>query len=242
MKRFFVAALCCMAALSVNAQNLQLHYDFGRHIYPEDQTTRQPVTLTFEMFKADRIGNWFMFIDLDMYADGMKGGYTEISREFTFANASEKSSFAAHIEYDGGMTTFKTGGGTRFQNAFLLGPAYNWHSDDFSTTFSVQAMYKQYLRYGNSNPYASFQLTGVWSTTFAAGKCTFSGFIDFWRGENEAHNGKLVVLTEPQFWYNAGKHFSVGTEVEISNNFIIAEPGSTKTFFVNPTLALKYNF
>ena len=50
-----------------------------------------------------------------------------------------------------------------------------------------------------------------------------------------------VFLTEPQFWYNFTNHFSVGTEVEISNNFIY-NVVDDKSFFINPTLAVKWNF
>ena len=200
------------------------------------------VTLTFEQFKADHLGSWFWFIDLDMYHDGMKGAYTEISREFTLTSTSKSSSLAAHVEYDGGMTTFKDGGGTRFQNAVLIGPAWNGHNSDFSATWSVQAMYKQYFKYQESKAYASFQLTGVWGLTFAGGKGTFSGFIDLWRGEKANRHGQLVLLTEPQLWYNANKHFSIGTEVELSTHFIFPECASDKSFYVNPTLAVKYNF
>ena len=33
-------ALMAVAALSVNAQNIQLHYDFGRNIYPDQEAGR----------------------------------------------------------------------------------------------------------------------------------------------------------------------------------------------------------
>jgi hypothetical protein len=55
-----------------------------------------------------------------------------------------------------------------------------------------------------------------------------------------------VFLTEPQFWFhvvNKGKtsnRLSVGTEIEISNNFVYAADLS-QTFFVNPTIALKWD-
>ena len=242
MKKSILILFCCALAVVAQAQNLQVHYDFGRKIYSDEQKTRQMVTLTFEQFKADHLGSWFWFIDLDMYHDGMKGAYTEISREFTLTSTSKSSSLAAHVEYDGGMTTFKDGGGTRFQNAVLIGPAWNGHNSDFSATWSVQAMYKQYFKYQESKAYASFQLTGVWGLTFAGGKGNFSGFIDLWRGEKANRHGQLVLLTEPQLWYNANKHFSIGTEVELSNHFIFPECTSDKSFYVNPTQAVKYNF
>ena len=103
-------------------------------------------------------------------------------------------------------------------------------------------MYKRYFKsYNYTSAYNSIQLTGVWSTTFADKKCTFSGFIDFWRGEKADGHGQLVVLTEPQLWYNATEHLSIGTEWEISDNFVY-NTFNDKSFFVNPTLALKWNF
>ena len=51
----------------------------------------------------------------------------------------------------------------------------------------------------------------------------------------------LVVLTEPQLWYNVTPHFSLGTEIEISNNFVY-NTYNDKSFFINPTLGAKWNF
>ena len=199
---------------------------------------RQKVTLTLEQFKADNWGSWFYFVDIDFSSKFVEGAYAEISREF---NLGKQSPFAAHIEYNGGLNRVGS-----YQQAALLGAAYNGHSEDFSKTWSVQLMYKQYFKsYEYTRAYSSFQLTGVWGINFAHNKCRFDGFIDFWRGENwrpgkEGH-GMLVILTEPQFWYNFTDHFSVGSEVEISNNFIY-NVVDDKSFFINPTLAVKWNF
>jgi hypothetical protein len=235
MKKYFMMALMAVAALSVNAQNIQLHYDFGRNIYPDQEAGRQKVTITLEQFKADKWGSWYYFVDLDLSRKFFKSAYTEISREFSFGSGSP---FAAHVEYDGGLSE----AAGSFQQAALLGAAYNGHSADFSKTWSVQLLYKRYFKsYDYSRAYNSAQLTGVWGLNFAQNKCTFSGFIDFWRGEKANGHGQLVILTEPQFWYNFTPHFSVGSEIEISNNFIY-NLYDDKTFFINPTLAVKWNF
>ena len=235
MKKLFFTALMTVAVLTANAQDIQLHYDFGRNIYTGEEAGRAKVILTVEQFKADKWGSWFYFVDVDLSSHFTESAYTEISREF---NLGSQSPFAAHIEYDGGLS--RNGS---FQQAALAGVAWNGHNADFSTTYSVQALYKQYFKsYDNTHSYASAQLTGVWSTTFANKRCTFSGFIDLWRGEKANGHGCLVILTEPQFWYNVTEHFSIGTEWELSNNFVYnADPESTRTFFFNPTLAVKWN-
>lgn len=229
MKKIF-ALIALTAGIAAQAQNIQLHYDFGRNIYDEE-AGRQNITATFEKFSADALGSWYYFVDLDINQHGMAGAYTEVSREF---NVGQKG-WAAHVEYDGGLNL-----GSSFQTSALIGPAWNGHNADFSTTYSVQMLYKQFFGQNGNKAYASAQLTGVWSTTFAQGKCTFAGFIDFWRGEKWNGHGQLVVLTEPQLWYNVCDKLSVGTEWELSNNFIF-NPVNDKTFFVNPTICLKFN-
>ena len=243
MKKIFCLALMAVAAMGVSAQNIQVHYDFGRNIYPDQEDGRQKVTVTLEQFKADQWGSWYYFVDVDMTNKFTEAPYTEIYREFNIG----KKGFAAHVEYDGGLN--KSGS---FQQAGLIGGAYNGHNADFSKTWSVQLMYKRFFKsysegdlentYG-THAYNSVQLTGVWGLNFANKKCTFSGFVDFWRGENADGKGQLVILSEPQFWYNVTDHFSVGGEVEISNNFIYnMKKDDDKSFFVNPTLAVKWNF
>ena len=43
--------------MTVSAQNIQLHYDFGRNIYTGEEAGRQKVTMTIEQFKADQWGS-----------------------------------------------------------------------------------------------------------------------------------------------------------------------------------------
>jgi len=232
MKKLLTIALMAAAALSVNAQNVQLHYDFGRHIYPDQEEGRQSATITLEQFKADKWGSWYYFVDVDLSNKFVEGAYTEISREFNIG----KKGFAAHVEYDGGLNRFGS-----FQHAALLGGAWNGHNADFSKTYSVQLMYKRFFKsYEYTSAYNSVQLTGVWGLNFGK-SFTFSGFIDFWRGEDADGHGQLVILSEPQFWFNCNEHLSLGGEIEISNNFIY-NIYDDKSFFINPTLALKWNF
>ena len=231
-KLFTLLMLAC--TMSVSAQNIQLHYDFGRNFYSDQESSRQKMTMTIEQFKADQWGSWFYFVDLDFSRHFVEGAYTEVSREF---NIKKESPFAVHVEYDGGLTRTYA-----YQQAGLLGAAYNGHNEDFSKTWSVQLLYKQYFSNEDIHSYASAQLTGVWGLNFLNNKLRFSGFIDFWRGENANGHGQMVMLTEPQLWYNLkNQHLSIGTEVEISNNFIY-NTYNDDSFFINPTLALKWQF
>ena len=246
MKKSFIMLLLLLLTLGATAQNVQLHYDLGHSLY-KDLTNRPSVTTTVEMFKPDKWGSTFMFTDIDYQREGVAGAYWEISREF---NLTTNKQWAAHIEYNGGLSSDEdTWQANRFQHAVLLGGAWNWHSADFSKTFSVQAMYNYYFKNKHyvAHPFGVFQLTEVWSTTFAKGLCTFSGFCDLWYNPNV--NGKLILLSEPQFWFNLntlkgmqGVNLSLGSEVELSNNFVWNKRGEHNRFYALPTVAAKWTF
>ena len=235
MKKILSLAMMALTAFTASAQNIQAHYDFGRNLYPDEEAGRQKVTVTLEQFKADNWGSWYYFVDIDLSRKETLGAYTEISREF---DLTKKLPFAIHVEYDGGLGS-RSGS---YQQAALAGIAYNGNTPNYTATWSLQLLYKRFFKsYDFNSAYNSMQLTGVWGVHFLNRKMSFSGFIDFWRGQKANGHGQLVILSEPQLWYNFTDHFSVGSEVEISNNFIY-NTVNDKTFFVNPTLGVKWNF
>ena len=226
--------------VTIMAQNVQIHYDFGKD--------RNFVTTTFEMFKNDKWGNTFFFVDYDFNLDADKNvgmSYMEIARCISFGKTSPLS---AHVEYNGGLLAFQSYPGNvafPINNAFLAGLDYGFHNEDFSKTANFKLLYKNIV---GKNKY-SFQITGVWDLNFYNRKLTFSGFADFWREDNlnfTISNGnslgnpeptKFVFMTEPQIWYNITPNISVGSEVEVACNF-----GTVYGFNVCPTLAAKWNF
>ena len=250
MKKTFLVSALLGFAMAASAQfNLQLHYDLGRHMNSNSEANRQLFTVTAEFFRPDKLGSTYLFIDMDYGGDGPAnngaiGTYWEMSRDFTFAKIKNtNSSFTAHMEYNGGLKNQFS-----FQQCMLLGPAWQWHSDDFNKTFTFQALYKQFFSGNGFEAHPSFQTTAVWGINFAHGLCTFSGFADLWYGYTPGLDKGLIFLSEPQFWFNViGKNrqndkLSIGTEFELSNNFIWPTNGATRTFYFNPTVAIKYTF
>ena len=235
-----------LVTMVMSAQNVQLHYDLG-HSLSDRLTARPSVTTTAELYKPDRWGNTFFFIDLDYFHDGVAGTYWEIAREF---NVTSDKRWAAHVEYDGGMASSQLNDlSTRYQHAFLAGPAWNWASADFSKTLSIQALYKYYFKGQNAwnRPFSSFQATAVWGVQMAHRLFTFSGFIDCWY--DSSVRGHWITITEPQLWWNLnalkgceGINLSLGTEVEISNNFVFDRYGHNDRFYAIPTIAAKWSF
>ena len=246
MKHFFSTLALVATTMAAPAQNVQLHYDLGHSLY-NDLGNRPSVTTTVEMFKPDTWGSTYLFTDIDYQRDGVAGAYWEIAREF---NVTKNKQWAFHVEYNGGLNSDEdTWNATRFQHAVLAGGAWNWHSADFSRTFSVQALWKYYFknRHYGARPFNGFQLTEVWGIQFAKGFCTFSGFCDLWY--DQSANGKWIVISEPQFWWNLNKfkgwekiNLSVGTEWELSNNFVWNDKGEHNRFYFIPTIAAKWTF
>ena len=81
MRKFLFLAIIMIAALGVKAQNVQLHYDFGSALYDKELDGRPVVTTTVEMFKPDKWGSTYFFVDMDYTSDGVAAGYWEIARD-----------------------------------------------------------------------------------------------------------------------------------------------------------------
>jgi hypothetical protein len=187
------------------------------------------------------MGSTFFFIDIDYGSeesdlDDISLAYWEIARSFKI---SKSFSFEPRIEYNGGLGGYNINDITyqySINSAFLVGGQYTWNNADFSKVLTLQGNYK----YIKDKEDASFQLTAVWGLQFFNRKLSLTGFADFWKEENtyvDEEATDYVFLTEPQIWYNAMDHFSVGGEVEMASNF-----GGHKGFKVCPTVAVKWIF
>ena len=239
MKKILLSALLFIACLPMFAQlNVQMHYDLGNGIYGNELSNRPHFTATVENFKADKWGSTFFFVDLDFGDNTMKSVYAEFSREFNLG----KSPFAAHIEYNGGLSGFGS-----YNDAYLAGGAWNWANKNFSKTFSFQLLYKYLANQPSSNKH-SWQATTVWGIHFAKGLCSFSGFADLWH--DNSVTGNLIFCSEPQFWFNLNAlesvsddfKLSLGAEVELTKNMVWPTDGLNDNFYAIPTLAAKWTF
>jgi hypothetical protein len=235
MRKLLVVAFA-IASLALQAQtNLQVQYDLGNG--------RKNFTSTLEMFKPDKWGDTFFFVDMEFNGGTEKQpslAYMEIARCLKFW----KAPLSLQLEYNGGLLISGTSG-FPLNNSYLAGVDYGWHSKDFTKFLNFKALFKSIQ---GKNP-ASFQLTGVWNLNFLNKKLTVSGFADFWREDNMNFtngrgdvlvvptNTKYVFLTEPQIWYNATENLSLGGEVEIGTNF-----GTVDGWKVCPAIGAKWNF
>jgi hypothetical protein len=228
MRKTLLVLVFTFASMLAFTQNLQLHYDFGEG--------RNFFTSTVEMFKPDSWGSTFFFIDMDYSAEtrnidnGISLAYWEIARAFKW---NESQRIMPRVEYNGGILKLD-GDNSPFipiENVWIAGFERTWATADFSKIFTLQTNYK----YIQTKEKASFQITGVWTVQMMENKLTFTGFADFWK-EEMFWGTDFRFLTEPQLWYNFNKNFAVGTEIELSNNFV------AKGFDVMPTIGAKVTF
>ena len=242
--------------------NIQVFYDFAQD--------RQYVTTTIEGFYGDKWGNTFFFVDHDFNnrANNGKiispnGTYMEIARCLNFWQNTKLGGLSAHVEYNGGIYNEYS-----INHAVLAGLDYFFHSKDYKNTLNVKVLYK-WIDYGGAldangkkvHSAVPMQFTLVWGMQdlFGLKGLRFSGFADFWweshtvcpwlndknagyRDWTKAETSQVVFISEPQLWYNIGRHFGVdnlniGSEVEFSYNF-----AGYDGFHVRPCIGTKWVF
>ncbi len=201
------------------AQNLQLHY--------EASGDREYFVSTLEMFKPDNYGSTFWFVDMEYAAPGVKGvslSYWEIARAFTLP----LNNLSATIQYNDGVANFGSLG-----QVWLVG--VNYYLDLGFIALPIDVLYRK--AQGADSP--DFQITTTWFLPLMDGNIELSGFFDYWSEDEPGSDGKqFVLLGEPQIWYNANEHLSIGSEVEISNNFVFGSEGLQAL----PTIGLRWTF
>ena len=235
---FSLAILCTTAA--VQAQNLQLHFDPRNSLYGDAVSSSNYLTGTFEMFKPDQWGNTFMFVDADLNFNKKNIGlvYAEIAREFKIGDFP----LLPHLEFNGGLGLVKgTDFGFSIPSSYLAGFGYPFQLGNFFMSTYVAYKLNAFQEVSNDA-----QWTLTWNATLAGGKLSLGGFLDLWTEDksftegSDATGKKVVFLSEPQFWYNVTPNFALGTEVELSYNFVNKFVESK--FYAIPTLATKWNF
>lgn len=225
-KKYCIVLLIALPLLA-QAQNLQLNYDFGR----------QHLTSTLEMYKTDKLGATYAFIDFDYNHKGSSGlknaslAYGEIARYFKIPKVSNLS---ATIQYNDGLMSIANGS---FNPIWLGGAQYVFQLG--KQTFPVDFLVRKELNTDG----LTFQLTYVWYYLWR--KLEITGFIDIWNtGKDAFPSQKLVFISEPQFWYELTPAIYVGGEIEISRNFSGAwskdKDFTSDEIFVLPMLGVKW--
>ena len=245
MKRLIIAAMMAGLGAGATAQtNIQEMYDIQRG----------HMTTTIEGFYPDKWGSTYFFNDI-YHPTGHNtttpnGYYTEIARSLNFWKDTRLAPLSLRVEWNGGQHA---------NNAWLFGVEYGLHNKDYTNNLNLILFYKDIRRAKDNIP---LQFTLVWNLNDFLGVkgLLFNGFVDVWgeknvwgtKADGSDDATKVVLLSEPQLWYNVGRHFgcrnlNVGGEVEVTANFAGgwhsgAEWNRNKGLNIAPCLGIKWVF
>lgn len=212
-------------------QNLQLHYE-------TDQDRQYPNAM-LEDYRFDKWGATYWFVTMDFKDPNSTGTksissmYGEIARYITFPFA---QSFSATVQYNDGVYY----GG--LDDPWASGQVGAIWLGGFSYALPLKTGAAQLDVLGKLSQQAEeqdLQLTLAWFYPFGEGRLQFVGYWDAW-SEVEADGQKaVVILAEPQFWYNVWENFDLGLGAEVDYNFPVFLPREWKLY---PNLSMRWNF
>lgn len=238
-------AICALGSVvSLEAQNIQLHYDFGRYVHPTAQEGRPYITATVEQKSRDRWGDTFYFVDMNFLEQGAVQANWKFLRNLRFWDAP----FSWHLRYDGGLRFVNAHAAApvnryaiSFGDAFFTGATYHWRSADRKLMLNFTAAYK-YIRH-HDTPH-NWEGTVIWNYAPGDGLFNATGFATLWQERDARFGTSLKFMSQPQFWLNLNRlpafaddfGLSVGSEVRISRNVDAGQ------WVIAPTLALRWSF
>lgn len=237
-------AVLTTGLMSLSAQNVQLHYDFGKFIHPDKQVGRPTTLLTVEQQSVDKFGDTFYFVDMNFQDQGAVATNWKFMRNIRFWNGP----LSWHVRYDGGMRFLNSNtsedaprAAMSIKDAFFTGVTYTYLRPDRKLMVALTPSYK-YIK-GHSEPH-NWEAVAVWKYAPGNGLVSANGFFTYWREKMPIYGTTYRWMTQPQFWLNLNKikgvsenmRLSVGTELRLSSNV------DSKGVIFAPTLALKWNF
>ena len=197
LRKLFLFTLSLVAFASMNAQNLQLHFDPRHSLYGDNiNAPINYLTATFEMFKPDAWGSTFMFVDFDFNFDKRNPGlaYAEIARAFKIGDFP----LMPHLEYNGGLGLVRgTGYSFSIPSSYLAGMQYPFQLGNFF--MGTYLAYKLNAFETNSH---DVQWTLTWNSAFPNSKVSLAGFLDLWtENKNRAtgENDYFLVAVQEDF-------------------------------------------
>jgi hypothetical protein len=229
------------------SQTLQLHYDMRHSIDPERNLKNFP-TLNFEYFKTQDTdssrkfihpGSFFLMIQSDFKGEKNNLGmfYMQVSQSFRCW----EPKIYINLQYSGGL------GITEPQREYSF-YIPNTYSIGINYPFKLNNAYMVAVLNYKCVPYKiishDFLYTLFWWQGLFHYKGEFSGDVSVWT-ENKNHGDaftkdmkgkRFSFFAEPQFWYNLGSIFSVGTKV----NMYYHVNTTDDILQVYPTLAIRF--
>jgi len=243
MKHLLFLPLALVAAATLSAQELQLHYD-PRHTLDPSQYAHNFPTLYFQYFKNQdsgytpkksldlsekrdtfsqrpvfrisiKPGSFLLKVQTDLQGASHNIGqtYIQVSQSFRCW----KPPVFLSLQYSGGLGVTEPKEYSYYiNNAFSLGLSYpfQWKGAWLSAVLNYK-----YIPYPKPTHDPLFTL--YWWSGYFHYKLEFSGDFSIWT-ENKDHGDaytagqrgkRFFFFAEPQLWYNINKTFSLGTKI-----------------------------
>jgi nucleoside-specific outer membrane channel protein Tsx len=217
---------------------IQLHADFDREPIKSDIWT-----LTVEHFSEWKYGDNFYFLDIESkpdfetQADSLYFEYAprfSLDKMFNTKILPGKSlgELYATVQYNDSDRVF-------INQVWLYGISFDFAGQPNFGFSNIHLLVRE-----EQTQKTSYQFTFVWGQPFHLGtwEFSFNGFLDYWEDDE-----KQVLLTEPQLRVSLSNFVgkdnflskaSIGTEIEISQNFF----GKDYGWEVNPTVFFVFPF
>lgn len=214
MKRLLMIWLLLQGTWT-GAVELETHHRYDLKPAAEPGSTQWMITLSH--FEPRDWGNVFFFVDIM----GERGGglseelaYFELSTEFNLPVSGAVMpdwlhDIRFHVELDDSDVDY-------INRRFLFGLTFDIRPD-FMDQLDLEILHSSEEHVGGGN----IQLTLVWMKSFPMGsrELVLRGFADYWQSGDNDGNHHMTLLCQPQIVLRFTKRWSVGMELEISNNF-----------------------
>ena len=205
------------------AQNLQLHYE-------TDKGRQFPIAM-LESFTFDDWGGTYWFVSFeftdpfDQDRQSMSSAYGEIAR---YINVKPFQTVNLTVQYNDGVAFWGPMG-----RAWMTGLSYPFPVEQGAIQLDFLA------RFTAADVPMDGQVTLAWFIPIGDGPLQFVGYWDIW-SETEADDKKhLVLLAEPQFWYQIWNNLDLGLGAEVAYNF---PSFLASEWNIYPNLSTRWNF
>lgn len=221
------------ASAQVNKTDIQLHYNFGKHLYKEDLGNQTPVISTLQHYSEDRWGTNFVLMDMSISCKGMDRMQTMMFRDLKFWDAP----IALHVGYQGGLTNQAS-----FNNALVSGIDYVFKHRKYDFRLNTIVGYRHDFKHEKPN---NIQVTSLLDWTSWNRLWTISNLLTVRSANLGTDMSSLVFFMRPQFWLNINQfvgmpdalNLSVGTEVRL-----LYDKATSDKFYALPSVAMKWTF
>ncbi|GAB4021881.1 DUF5020 family protein [Spirosoma koreense] len=227
------------ASLTVQAQQLQLHYDF-RHSIDPSLNRRNFASMVFEYFKSnDSTGSFLLKMQTDFAGENNNVGqlFVQVSKNLRYW----RPKLQLALTYTGGLGVAPPTYGYYLTNTFGLGAAYPFQTRKAWFSTSLVCRYSAFPK-----PSIDPQFTFYFGRGFFNYRIMIAGSLVAWSENrnqgNEFTKGlsgkKIAFFGDPQCWVRLTKAISVGSRINLFYHTIT----NANQLQVYPTLALKNQF